>query len=97
MTKFGVNICTLKPGASSSQRHWHEKEGELAYVLEGEAVPRRDQRARAHALFKKPRAAPSVRLEFKLCVAGATLSSAALEGNYPPLLAGENTLQVAIE
>jgi len=35
---FGVNICTLKPGAASSQRHWHEKEDELVYVLEGEVV-----------------------------------------------------------
>jgi uncharacterized cupin superfamily protein len=38
LTQFGVNICTLKPGASSSQRHWHEKEDELVYVLEGEVV-----------------------------------------------------------
>jgi uncharacterized cupin superfamily protein len=38
LTQFGVNICTLKPGASSSQRHWHENEDELAYVLEGEVV-----------------------------------------------------------
>src|SRR5262245_65814716 len=36
LTQFGVNICTLKPGASSSQRHWHENEDELVYVLEGE-------------------------------------------------------------
>jgi uncharacterized cupin superfamily protein len=35
---FGVNICTLKPGAASSQRHWHEEEDELVYVLEGEVV-----------------------------------------------------------
>ena len=35
---FGVNICTLKPGAASSQRHWHEKEDELVFVLEGEVV-----------------------------------------------------------
>ncbi len=35
---FGVNICTLKPGAASSQRHWHEKEDELVYVLQGEVV-----------------------------------------------------------
>jgi uncharacterized cupin superfamily protein len=35
---FGVNICTLRPGAASSQRHWHEKEDELVYVLEGEVV-----------------------------------------------------------
>ena len=35
---FGVNICTLRPGAASSQRHWHEKEDELVYVLDGEVV-----------------------------------------------------------
>ena len=34
LTHFGVNICTLKPGAASSQRHWHEKEDEFVYVLE---------------------------------------------------------------
>ncbi|MGB8617357.1 MAG: transcriptional regulator, partial [Pseudolabrys sp.] len=22
LTQFGVNVCTLKPGAASSQRHW---------------------------------------------------------------------------
>lgn len=38
LTQFGVNICTLKPGAASSQRHWHEKEDELVYVLQGEVV-----------------------------------------------------------
>jgi uncharacterized cupin superfamily protein len=38
LTQFGVNICTLKPGASASQRHWHEKEDELVYVLDGEVV-----------------------------------------------------------
>jgi uncharacterized cupin superfamily protein len=38
LVQFGVNICTLKPGAASSQRHWHEKEDELVYVLEGEVV-----------------------------------------------------------
>ncbi|HZQ13732.1 MAG TPA: cupin domain-containing protein [Pseudolabrys sp.] len=38
LTQFGVNICTLKPGAASSQRHWHENEDELVYVLSGEVV-----------------------------------------------------------
>src|ERR1700730_10142456 len=38
LAHFGVNICTLKPGAASSQRHWHENEDELVYVLEGEIV-----------------------------------------------------------
>jgi uncharacterized cupin superfamily protein len=42
LTHFGVNICTLKPGAASSQRHWHEKEDELVYVLAGEVVLRED-------------------------------------------------------
>jgi uncharacterized cupin superfamily protein len=23
LTQFGVNLTTLKPGAASSQRHWH--------------------------------------------------------------------------
>jgi uncharacterized cupin superfamily protein len=38
LTQFGVNICTLKPGAASSQRHWHENEDEFVFVLEGEVV-----------------------------------------------------------
>jgi uncharacterized cupin superfamily protein len=38
LTQFGVNIVTLGPGAWSSQRHWHEKEDELVYVLSGELV-----------------------------------------------------------
>ena len=42
LTQFGVNVCTLKPGAASSQRHWHENEDELVYVLEGEVVLRED-------------------------------------------------------
>jgi uncharacterized cupin superfamily protein len=36
--QFGVNLTTLKPGAASALRHWHEKEDELVYVLEGEVV-----------------------------------------------------------
>jgi uncharacterized cupin superfamily protein len=36
LTQFGVNLCRLAPGSASSQRHWHEKEDELVYVLDGE-------------------------------------------------------------
>ena len=36
LTKFGVNVSRLPPGAWSSQRHWHSHEDELVYVLEGE-------------------------------------------------------------
>jgi uncharacterized cupin superfamily protein len=42
LTHFGVNICTLKPGAASSQRHWHENEDEFVYVLSGEVVLHED-------------------------------------------------------
>ena len=38
LNQFGVNLTTLKPGAASSLRHWHEKEDELVYILEGELV-----------------------------------------------------------
>jgi uncharacterized cupin superfamily protein len=38
LDQFGVNLTTLKPGASSALRHWHEREDEFIYVLEGELV-----------------------------------------------------------
>ncbi len=36
LTQFGVNLVTLPAGAWSSQRHWHTREDEFIYVLEGE-------------------------------------------------------------
>jgi uncharacterized cupin superfamily protein len=33
-----VNLTRLKPGVWSSQRHWHAKEDEFIYVLDGEVV-----------------------------------------------------------
>lgn len=38
LTEFGASHVTLKPGAWSSQRHWHEGEDEFLVMLEGEAV-----------------------------------------------------------
>ena len=38
LDQLGVNLTTLKPGAASALRHWHEKEDELIYILEGELV-----------------------------------------------------------
>lgn len=38
LTQFGVSQVTLKPGAWSSQRHWHDEEDEFAVILSGEAV-----------------------------------------------------------
>ncbi len=36
LTQFGVNLAVIQPGAWSAQRHWHEKEDEFIYVIEGE-------------------------------------------------------------
>ena len=38
LTQFGVNLTRLAPGARSSHRHWHEREDEFVYVVEGEVV-----------------------------------------------------------
>jgi uncharacterized cupin superfamily protein len=38
LTQFGVNLTTLKPGAASALRHWHEVEDEFVFVVEGELV-----------------------------------------------------------
>jgi len=38
LNDFGVNLLTLRPGAWSSQRHWHDLEDEFIYVLSGEVV-----------------------------------------------------------
>ena len=38
LSEFGVRHVTLKPGAWSSQRHWHEGEDEFVVMLSGEAV-----------------------------------------------------------
>lgn len=38
LTQFGVNLCTLPPGAWSSQRHWHTHVDELITVVSGEVV-----------------------------------------------------------
>jgi uncharacterized cupin superfamily protein len=38
LTQFGVSHVTLKPGAWSSQRHWHDDEDEFLVMISGEAV-----------------------------------------------------------
>jgi uncharacterized cupin superfamily protein len=42
LRQFGVNLTTLPPGKESSMRHWHTREEEFVYVLEGEVVLRTD-------------------------------------------------------
>ena len=38
LTQFGCNFTRLRPGASTSLRHWHEKGDELVIVFDGEVV-----------------------------------------------------------
>jgi uncharacterized cupin superfamily protein len=43
LTHFGASHVVLKPGAWSSQRHWHDSEDELLVMLTGEAVLAEDE------------------------------------------------------
>ena len=43
LTKIGVNLTTLPPGKESSMRHWHTREDEMVFVLEGEVVLKTDE------------------------------------------------------
>jgi uncharacterized cupin superfamily protein len=38
LKNFGVNLVRLDPGSESSMRHWHEKQDEFIYVVEGEVT-----------------------------------------------------------
>jgi uncharacterized cupin superfamily protein len=38
LTQFGANLLTLRPGVWSSQRHWHSRDEEFVFVVEGEVV-----------------------------------------------------------
>ena len=42
LSRIGVNLTILPPGVESSMRHWHDREDELVYLLEGEIVLRTD-------------------------------------------------------
>ena len=35
LTKFGVNLTEMKPGAVSALRHWHSAEDEFIYIIDG--------------------------------------------------------------
>jgi uncharacterized cupin superfamily protein len=38
LSQFGANLVELPAGAWSSQRHWHERQDEFIYVVEGEVT-----------------------------------------------------------
>ena len=35
LTNFGVNLTRIEPGGQSSCRHWHARQDEFVYVLQG--------------------------------------------------------------
>lgn len=46
LNNFGVNLVRLAPGSASAQRHWHSKQDEFVYILDGEATLVTDAGAR---------------------------------------------------
>ena len=38
LKNFGVNLLRLPPGCQSSQRHWHTKQDEFVFIVEGELI-----------------------------------------------------------
>ena len=38
LTRLGINLLELSPGAWSSQRHWHDRTDEFVWVVEGEVT-----------------------------------------------------------
>ncbi|HXJ36666.1 MAG TPA: cupin domain-containing protein [Candidatus Eisenbacteria bacterium] len=43
LANFGVNLVRLEPGAYSSLRHWHTRQDEFVWILEGEITLITDQ------------------------------------------------------
>jgi uncharacterized cupin superfamily protein len=38
LTHFGVNLTRIEPGSWSALRHWHTRQDEFVYVLQGELI-----------------------------------------------------------
>lgn len=38
LKNFGVNLVKLEPGSRSALRHWHTKQDEFIYILQGEVT-----------------------------------------------------------
>ncbi|AFZ23782.1 hypothetical protein Cylst_1498 [Cylindrospermum stagnale PCC 7417] len=38
LRNFGVNLVTLAPGSCSALRHWHTKQDEFIYLIQGEVT-----------------------------------------------------------
>lgn len=38
LTNFGVNLVELQPGSRSALKHWHSRQDEFVYVIEGKVT-----------------------------------------------------------
>ena len=38
LSNFGVNLTRLTPGSCSALRHWHSRQDEFIYILQGQAT-----------------------------------------------------------
>jgi uncharacterized cupin superfamily protein len=38
LKNFGVNLVRLEPGAQSALRHWHDRQDEFVWIVEGEVT-----------------------------------------------------------
>jgi uncharacterized cupin superfamily protein len=43
LTRFGISLETLAPGAQTGLRHWHTLNDEFVYMLDGELILRTDE------------------------------------------------------
>src|SRR3954463_4760420 len=43
LSHFGVNLTRLAPGAVSALRHWHSRQDEFVYILEGHPTLHTDE------------------------------------------------------
>ena len=86
LSDFGASHVVLKPGAWSSQRHWHDGEDEFLVMIEGEAVlvedDGRDRASRRATARPGPKAAPTA-IICSTRASGLRASSSSAEGRTP--------------
>jgi uncharacterized cupin superfamily protein len=76
LTDFAASHVTLKPGAWSSQRHWHDGEDEFLVMISGEAVLVEDdgrtvlRAGLAEGQHERPSPAQRERYRLRVCRCG---------------------------
>src|SRR5215475_11430456 len=65
--------------------------------MSGDRSPARISRSSVEGLDRGSELLPSVQLQLKLCVVAPAPLSAAIDRDYPPLLARKDALEIAVE